>query len=122
MLIHHLFHIVIKFLLFKRIEKQLDKDLEETNGGDEKLKTSSSSTSINSRQKNLTNELKNIPKQIKLDDLTDEERTLKAEQEKCKGNEAFNARSFDEALVYYTRSIQYLPNAASFNNRALTCN
>jgi hypothetical protein len=41
--------------------------------------------------------------------------------EKCKGNEAFNSGCFEEALVYYTRSIQLLPNAASYNNRAMTC-
>lgn len=46
-------------------------------------------------------------------------KSIKAEQEKCKGNEAFNAKSFDEAVVYYTRSIQLLENAAAFNNRAL---
>jgi tetratricopeptide (TPR) repeat protein len=44
---------------------------------------------------------------------------IKAEQEKCKGNEAFNSKSYDEAVVYYTRSIQLLENAAAFNNRAL---
>ena len=42
--------------------------------------------------------------------------------EKCKGNEAYNSGCFEEALVYYTRSIQFLPNAASYNNRAMTCN
>jgi hypothetical protein len=54
-------------------------------------------------------------------ELDDEMKTLRADQEKCKGNEAFNAGSYDEALVYYTRSVQYLPNAASYNNRALAC-
>lgn len=48
-------------------------------------------------------------------------RTFKADQEKCKGNESFNAGCFEEALIYYSRSIQYLPNSASYNNRALTC-
>jgi hypothetical protein len=54
-------------------------------------------------------------------DLDENMRTFKADQEKCKGNEAFNAGSYEEALVYYTRSIQYLPNSASYNNRALAC-
>ena len=44
---------------------------------------------------------------------------IKAEQEKLKGNEAFNAKCYDEAVVYYTRSIQLNENAASYNNRAL---
>ena len=46
-------------------------------------------------------------------------REEKAEQEKLKGNEAFNAKSYDEAVIYYTRSIQYIENAAAYNNRAL---
>lgn len=53
-----------------------------------------------------------------MDDAT---KALKAENEKCKGNEAFGSASYDEALIYYTRSIEYLPNAAAYNNRALTC-
>ena len=57
----------------------------------------------------------------KIIDLDENMRTFKADQEKCKGNEAFNAGSYEEALVYYTRSIQYLPNSASYNNRALAC-
>ena len=46
---------------------------------------------------------------------------IKADQEKLKGNEAYNANSYDEAIAYYTRSIKLLPNAASYNNRAMTC-
>lgn len=46
-------------------------------------------------------------------------KAMKAEQEKLKGNEAFNAKSYDEAVVYYTRSIQLIENAAAYNNRAL---
>jgi sperm-associated antigen 1 len=55
-------------------------------------------------------------------DLTEEQKVSRADMEKCKGNEAYNSGCFEEALVYYTRSIQFLPNAASYNNRAMTCN
>lgn len=48
-------------------------------------------------------------------------KTLKADQEKCKGNEAFAAGCYQEAASYYTRSLKYFPNAASYNNRALAC-
>ena len=68
----------------------------------------------------LKNLLKNV-ESVPIDSLDEEARALKADQEKCKGNEAFNAGSYEEALAYYTRSIQYLPNAASYNNRALAC-
>jgi len=46
---------------------------------------------------------------------------MKAEREKNKGNEAFRAGDFDEALVYYSRSLSVLKTAAAHNNRAQTC-
>jgi len=54
-------------------------------------------------------------------ELNENLRAYKAEQEKCKGNEAFNAGCFEEAIVYYNRSIEYQNNPASYNNRALAC-
>jgi len=46
---------------------------------------------------------------------------MKAEREKNKGNEAFRAGDFDEALVYYSRSLSLLKTVAAHNNRAQTC-
>merc|ERR1719489_631452 len=43
----------------------------------------------------------------------------KAQAEKDKGNEAFKAGDFDEALLYYSRSINIHPTTACINNRAL---
>jgi len=64
--------------------------------------------------------LKSIPVQVEpKEELAPKVREEKAEQEKLKGNEAFNAKSYDEAVIYYTRSIQYIENAAAYNNRAL---
>lgn len=38
-------------------------------------------------------------------------------------SQAFRAGDYQEALVYYTRSIDYLPSStAAHNNKALTCN
>ena len=54
-------------------------------------------------------------------DLDEEAKSMKADQEKVKGNEAYGSGCYDEAIVYYTRSIQLKPNAAAYNNRALTC-
>lgn len=65
---------------------------------------------------------KNLRNKHSLLDMDDNLREIKAEQEKNKGNEAFRSGFFEEALVYYTRSIEYLPAAAYYNNRALTCN
>lgn len=39
-------------------------------------------------------------------------------REKDKGNEAFKAMDYKEAIVYYTNSLEYSPIAASYNNRA----
>ncbi|CAN0034758.1 unnamed protein product [Lampetra fluviatilis] len=47
------------------------------------------------------------------------ELAVRAEKEKQKGNDAFRAGDFAEALAYYTRSIAALPTAACYNNRAL---
>ncbi|XP_061410062.1 sperm-associated antigen 1 [Lethenteron reissneri] len=47
------------------------------------------------------------------------ELAVRAEKEKEKGNDAFRAGDFAEALAYYTRSIAALPTAACYNNRAL---
>lgn len=64
--------------------------------------------------------IKNLPKpQVKADDLDENIKELKADQEKCKGNEAYKSGCYDEALHYYTKSIQYMPTAASYNNRAM---
>jgi len=46
---------------------------------------------------------------------------MKAEREKDKGNEAFRAGDFDEALIYYSRSLSLLKTIAAHNNRAQTC-
>ena len=35
--------------------------------------------------------------------------------------QAFRAGDFQEAIVYYSRSISLLPNPPSYNNRALAC-
>ncbi|XP_013074020.2 sperm-associated antigen 1-like isoform X2 [Biomphalaria glabrata] len=51
--------------------------------------------------------------------LSLEEKEMKANREKEKGNEAFRSKDFKESVLYYTRSISLLPTAASYNNRAL---
>ncbi|RUS91692.1 hypothetical protein EGW08_000518 [Elysia chlorotica] len=57
--------------------------------------------------------------QIDTSGLSEEEKERKANREKDKGNEAFRSHDFEESVAYYSRSISLLPNAASFNNRAL---
>ena len=54
-------------------------------------------------------------------DLTDQQKIHKAEREKEKGNEAFRSGDYEEALVYYNRSLSLIPTVACRNNRAQTC-
>ncbi|XP_075406717.1 sperm-associated antigen 1 [Tenrec ecaudatus] len=49
---------------------------------------------------------------------TNKEKDLLATREREKGNEAFNSGDFEEAVMYYTRSISVLPTVAAWNNRA----
>ncbi|XP_036686649.1 sperm-associated antigen 1 [Balaenoptera musculus] len=50
--------------------------------------------------------------------LTEKEKDFLATHEKEKGNEAFNSGDYEEAVMYYTRSISVLPTVAAYNNRA----
>jgi len=44
-----------------------------------------------------------------------------AEQEREKGNEAFRAADYEEALQHYNASIDIDSNLNAYNNRAMTC-
>ncbi|KAM8735287.1 sperm-associated antigen 1 [Acanthopagrus schlegelii] len=50
--------------------------------------------------------------------LTQQEKLLLANREKDKGNEAFRANDYEEAIAYYSRSLSIIPTVAAFNNRA----
>ncbi|XP_038052100.1 sperm-associated antigen 1-like [Patiria miniata] len=56
---------------------------------------------------------------INTDGMTDKERELVANKEKDKGNEAFKAGDYEEAVQYYSRSISVIPSAPAYNNRSL---
>lgn len=44
-----------------------------------------------------------------------------AEREKEKGNEAFKAADYEDALRHYNASIDVDSNPNAYNNRAITC-
>ncbi|KAJ0065863.1 hypothetical protein NL108_000093, partial [Boleophthalmus pectinirostris] len=50
--------------------------------------------------------------------LTEQEQLILATREKDKGNEAFRAKDYEEAIAYYSRSISILPTVIAHNNRA----
>ena len=47
------------------------------------------------------------------------EKESRAVKEKEKGNEAFHAGDLHEAIAYYSRSLQLMPTAIGYNNRAV---
>ncbi|XP_075896881.1 sperm-associated antigen 1-like isoform X2 [Nelusetta ayraudi] len=50
--------------------------------------------------------------------LTKQEKLLLANRERDKGNDAFRANDYEEAVTYYSRSISITPTVAAYNNRA----
>ncbi|XP_070691968.1 sperm-associated antigen 1 [Pempheris klunzingeri] len=50
--------------------------------------------------------------------LSQQEKLLLASREKDKGNEAFRANDYEEAVAYYSRSLSIIPTVAVYNNRA----
>ncbi|KAG8524087.1 Sperm-associated antigen 1, partial [Galemys pyrenaicus] len=67
---------------------------------------------------NNKSHLSNIETRIDIAGLTEKEITSLAIREKEKGNEAFNSGDFEEAVMYYTRSISVFPTVVAYNNRA----
>ncbi|XP_036596411.1 sperm-associated antigen 1 [Trichosurus vulpecula] len=59
-----------------------------------------------------------IEKNIGTVGLSDKEKDFLATREKEKGNEAFSSGDYEEAVMYYTRSISVSPTVAAYNNRA----
>ncbi|XP_053415204.1 sperm-associated antigen 1 [Nycticebus coucang] len=62
--------------------------------------------------------LSKIELRIDTSGLTQKEKDFLAAHEKEKGNEAFNSGDYEEAVMYYTRSISASPTVAAYNNRA----
>ncbi|CAL8286939.1 unnamed protein product [Merluccius merluccius] len=58
------------------------------------------------------------PKVTHVMTLSEKEKPLLADREKDKGNEAFRAKDYEEAVAYYSRSLSIVPTVAVYNNRA----
>ncbi|XP_071108746.1 sperm-associated antigen 1-like isoform X2 [Haliotis cracherodii] len=89
----------------------LDKELEKVDNEDK-----------NTKQKQNTAKRgtpANLDTEINAKGLSTEEKLMKANREKDKGNEAFRSGDYEESVLYYSRSISLLPTTASYNNRAL---
>ncbi|KAL2084785.1 hypothetical protein ACEWY4_020303 [Coilia grayii] len=62
--------------------------------------------------------LPQIQRTLRTSALTEQEKIVLANREKDKGNEAFKASDYEEAVAYYTRSLSIVPTVAAYNNRA----
>ncbi|XP_030013395.1 sperm-associated antigen 1 [Sphaeramia orbicularis] len=60
----------------------------------------------------------NIKTNVNTSLLTQPEKLLLAAHEKDKGNEAFRANDYEEAVAYYSRSLSIIHTVAAYNNRA----
>ncbi|PIK58144.1 hypothetical protein BSL78_04944 [Apostichopus japonicus] len=60
-----------------------------------------------------------IQEKLKTEGCSPKELEMLANREKDKGNEAFRAGDYSEAIVYYSRSLSVIPSAPAYNNRAL---
>ncbi|KRX03752.1 hypothetical protein PPERSA_04260 [Pseudocohnilembus persalinus] len=100
-----------------QINKEQSQWVEEQRIKEQKLQQLSNqakNSDIFAENKNLN------PDEIKQQLLQQEINIKKAENEKNKGNEAIRSKDYNEALQYYTKSIEYNPSlAASYCNRAL---
>ncbi|XP_040586380.1 sperm-associated antigen 1 isoform X2 [Mesocricetus auratus] len=73
------------------------------------------------KEKTMVNNKAHLSKiETKIDTagLTEKERSYLADRERGKGNEAFHAGDYEEAVMYYTRSLSALPTVSAYNNRA----
>ncbi|XP_038147781.1 sperm-associated antigen 1 [Cyprinodon tularosa] len=60
----------------------------------------------------------NIQREVDSSCLSQQEKLLLANREKDKGNEAFRAKDYEEAVAYYSRSLSIIPTLSAYNNRA----
>ncbi|XP_070533194.1 sperm-associated antigen 1-like [Ptychodera flava] len=90
------------------VDKEIEKiDKEETPNSSNRTTNTADKTSLD------------IEHTVDSTGLTEQEKELKANREKDKGNEAFHAKEYSEAEAYYSRSISLIKSAAAYNNRAL---
>ncbi|VDL28580.1 unnamed protein product [Hymenolepis diminuta] len=100
--------------LGKEIEKELESDEYKEQMSNAEREQNEVKKSIPERVKpsfrDLHERVQSMPNYI---------RTINAQREKEKGNEALIAGDYTEALEYYDRSLIYKPTTAVYNNRAL---
>eukprot|EP00112_Aurelia_sp_Birch-Aquarium-sp1_P014394 Seg3104.2 transcript_id=Seg3104.2/GoldUCD/mRNA.D3Y31 product="Sperm-associated antigen 1" protein_id=Seg3104.2/GoldUCD/D3Y31 len=104
----------------KRVAPRSYDEWEKVNVEEEAKKVDEVVNKVPSEKARIPHVNKSLSSTVDKQAYTEEGRSMKANQEKEKGNEAFKSRDFDEALIYYNRSISLEPTAAVVNNRAIT--
>ncbi|KAJ8020458.1 Sperm-associated antigen 1 [Holothuria leucospilota] len=99
---------------FRAWEKyDADKESERVDESDEMKQTRLQADQLKESRSSASQE------KLKTEGCTPKELEMMANREKDKGNEAFRAGDFAEAILYYTRSLSVIPSAPAYNNRAL---
>ncbi|ORY28911.1 hypothetical protein BCR33DRAFT_772670 [Rhizoclosmatium globosum] len=100
----------------------VDAELEKLEHEDANKPASSSNATSSARiNTSVTIDPKSVPTQVPEDIAKDSVMAPRlADAEKLKGNEAFKAKEYQEALQFYTRSLNLHPTPQVYNNRALT--
>ncbi|KAG8309843.1 sperm-associated antigen 1-like [Homalodisca vitripennis] len=80
------------------------------------LKQEQEDTSQKKSQQTTVERIKVVENDI--ENLSQIERQLLAEQEKNRGNEYYEEKNYDEAIKYYTASIAIWPTPKAYNNRS----
>eukprot|EP00049_Salpingoeca_infusionum_P004806 m.83944 g.83944 ORF g.83944 m.83944 type:complete len:304 (+) comp12733_c1_seq1:108-1019(+) len=60
-----------------------------------------------------------LPTTVDVSDLTETAKVQQAELEKQKGNECLRSKDYEEAILYYSRSLSIVDSTAVHNNRCL---
>ncbi|THD19497.1 Sperm-associated antigen 1 [Fasciola hepatica] len=112
------------FREWDKLEKEWDKELNEESSVPQNAVTDH----VNEKGEQMTlseSETRRISKLSctdlakRAESMPEQTRRQLATREKEKGNEAFRAGDYNEALLYYKRSLTLFPTSAVYNNRAL---
>jgi tetratricopeptide (TPR) repeat protein len=104
------------------VELKRMEELEEKEAAEVRKKIQKYEEIVKQRELGRLKEIRELGLRDDKEEMSEETRVYVAEREKRKGNECFRAKEFDEAYLYYSRSI-YFDNTqhVTFANRAMVC-
>ena len=96
--------------------KALEKE-EEAKQQDIKIRAAEAEAELKARQDARMEELKKLNLKVDPATMSQAQREFSANRERQKGNECFNAKEYNDALLYYSRCIAFQPSASALCNR-----